>query len=275
MFDGQGVVQKEAEAEHPAVDEVVHIFAPGHKGIEGHALKKLPVQDHCAAEDKGRALEPRSAADDLIEGARLTAEAVPVGHPRLRCHIVVILTLAAEVVAGHAVHDVAVDPSAQEFQRAGDEVRQLKHLVIVNEQRGVRRQDGGGQQADVAYIGVSEQGQELCSPVAQSGVAQDPCNLAQISCREQVCLRVQLRPAHDTQHLLIGVRFHLRCGGAYQDDQLEVLFPELLHADQSALQRSLLIHRRRVIVDGVALPPRFAGPAAPVGWNHHGFSHTA
>ena len=31
MFDGQGVVQKEAEAEHPAVDEVVHIFAPGHK----------------------------------------------------------------------------------------------------------------------------------------------------------------------------------------------------------------------------------------------------
>ena len=116
MFDGQGVVQKEAEAEHPAVDEVVHIFAPGHKGIEGHALKKLPVQDHGAAEDKGRALEARPAADDLVKGPRLAAEAVPIGHPRLRAYIVIILTPTVQIVAGNAMHDVSVDSFAQKFK---------------------------------------------------------------------------------------------------------------------------------------------------------------
>ena len=116
MFDGQGVVQKEAEAEHPAVDEVVHIFAPGHKGIEGHALKKLPVQDHGAAEGKGRALEARPAADDLVKGPCLAAEAVPIGHPRFRLHIIIILPFAVEVVARHAVDNVAVDPPSQKLQ---------------------------------------------------------------------------------------------------------------------------------------------------------------
>ena len=116
MFDGQGVVQKEAEAEHPAVDEVVYIFAPGHKGIEGHALKKLPVQDHGAAEGKGRALEARPAADDLVKGPCLAAEAVPIGHPRLRSYIVIILPFAVEIVAGNSVHDVSVNSSAQKFK---------------------------------------------------------------------------------------------------------------------------------------------------------------
>ena len=231
VLDGQRVVQEEAEAEHLAVDQIVHILTAGHKRVEGNTFKKLTMQDHGPAEGKGRALEPRSAADDLIESTRLAAEAVPVGHPRLRRHIVVILPLAVKVVAGNTVNDVAVDSSAQELQRTRDEVRQLKHLVIVNEQRGVRRQDGCRQQADVAHIGVSEQGQELSALAAQACSVQKSGYLPQVSCCEQVGLRIQPRPAHDAEHLLIGFLLHLRRGGADQDHQLEVLFPELLHTD--------------------------------------------
>ena len=274
MFDGQGVVQKEAEAEHPAVDEVVHIFAPGHKGIEGHALKKLPVQDHGAAEGKGRALEARPAADDLVKGPCLAAEAVPIGHPRLRLHIIIILPFAVEVVARHAVDNVAVDPSSQKLQRARHEVRQFKHLVIIDQQRGVRRQNGGRQQADVAHIGVTKHGQELCSLIVQPCGVQNTGYFPQVACREQVGFRIQLCSARDAEHLPVGFLLHLRRGGADQDHQLEVLFMELLHAEQGAFQRPLLIHRRGMVIDRVPLLPQLAGSAAPVGGNDHGFSHT-
>ena len=49
---------------------------------------------------------------------------------------------------------------------------------------------------------------------------------------------------------------------------------ELLHAEQGAFQRPLLIHRRGMVIDRVPLPPQLAGSAAPVGGNDHGFSHT-
>lgn len=51
--------------------------------------------------------------------------------------------------------------------------------------------------------------QELSSPIVQSGFAQYLSYLTQISRGEQICLRIQLRPAHDTKHLLIGRRLHL------------------------------------------------------------------
>ena len=188
--------------------------------------------------------------------------------------IVIILPFAVEVVARHAVDNVAVDPPSQKLQRARHEVRQFKHLVIIDQQRGVRRQNGGRQQADVAHVGVAKHGQELDSPIVQSGFSQDFSYLTQISRSEQVCLRIQLRPAHDTEHLPVGFLLHLRRGGADQDHQLEVLFMELLHAEQGAFQRPLLIHRRGMVIDRVPLPPQLAGSAAPVGGNDHGFSHT-
>ena len=116
MHDGQGIIQKEAEAEDPTVYKIIHILTPGYKGIKGYTLEKLSVQDHGSAEGKGCALEPRSAADDLVKGARLAAEAVPIGHPRLRSYIVIILPFAVEIVAGNSVHDVSVNSSAQKFQ---------------------------------------------------------------------------------------------------------------------------------------------------------------
>ena len=94
MLDGQGIIQKEAEAEDPTVYKIIHILTPGYKGIKGYTLEKLSVQDHGAAEGKRCALEPRPAADDLVKGSRLAAEAVPIGHPRLRTHIIVVLALA-------------------------------------------------------------------------------------------------------------------------------------------------------------------------------------
>ena len=51
--------------------------------------------------------------------------------------------------------------------------------------------------------------QELSSPIVQSGFAQYLSYLTQISRGEQICLRIQLRPAHDTKHLLICRRLHL------------------------------------------------------------------
>ena len=69
------------------------------------------------------------------------------------------------------------------------------------------------------------------SPIVQSGFSQDFSYLTQISRSEQVCLRIQLRPAHDTEHLLIGRRLYLRGGRTNQNHQLEVFFMELLHAD--------------------------------------------
>ena len=161
VLDGQRVVQKKAETEYPAVYQVIHILASGHERIEWDTLKKLPVQNHGAAESKGGALEARPAADDLIKRFCLAAEAVPIGHPWLRAYIVVILAFAVEVVAGHAVHDVPVDSSAQKFHRAGHKIRQLKHLIIINEQRGICRQDRGSQQTDVAHIGISKHGKKL------------------------------------------------------------------------------------------------------------------
>ena len=62
--------------------------------------------------------------------------------------------------------------------------------------------------------------QELSSPIVQSGFAQYLSYLTQISRGEQICLRIQLRPAHDTKHLLIGRRLHLWGSGANQDHQL-------------------------------------------------------
>ena len=94
MLDGQGIIQKEAETEDPTVYKIIHILTSGYKGIKGYTLEKLSVQDHGAAESKGCALEPRPAADDLVKGSRLAAEAVPIGHPRLRTHIIVVLALA-------------------------------------------------------------------------------------------------------------------------------------------------------------------------------------
>ena len=94
MLDGQGIIQKEAETEDPTVYKIIHILASGYKGVKGYTLKKLSVQDHGAAEGKSCALEPRPAADDLVKGSRLAAEAVPIGHPRLRTHIIVVLALA-------------------------------------------------------------------------------------------------------------------------------------------------------------------------------------
>ena len=94
MLDGQGIIQKEAESEDPTVYKIIHILTPGYKGIKGDTLEKLSVQDHGAAEGKGCALEPRPAADDLVKGSRLAAEAIPIGHPRLRAYIVIILALA-------------------------------------------------------------------------------------------------------------------------------------------------------------------------------------
>ena len=152
MLDRQGIIQKEAETEDPTVYKIIHILTPGYKGVKGYTLEKLSVQDHGSAKGKRRALEPRSAADDLIKGARLAAEAVPIGHPRLWAYIVVILPLTIQAVAGNAVHDVSVDSSAQEFQRARHKVRQFENFIIVDEQSSVRRQDGGGQQANVAHI---------------------------------------------------------------------------------------------------------------------------
>ena len=116
MLDGQGIIQKEAETEDPTVYKIIHILASGYKGVKGYTLKKPSVQDHGSAEGKGCALEPRSAADDLVKGARLAAEAVPIGHPRLRSYIVIILPFAVEIVAGNSVHDVSVNSSAQKFQ---------------------------------------------------------------------------------------------------------------------------------------------------------------
>ena len=116
MLDGQGIIQKKAEAEDPTVYKIIHILTSGYKGIKGYTLEKLSVQDHGSAEGKGCALEPRSAADDLVKGARLAAEAVPIGHPRLRSYIVIILPFAVEIVAGNSVHDVSVNSSAQKFQ---------------------------------------------------------------------------------------------------------------------------------------------------------------
>ena len=49
---------------------------------------------------------------------------------------------------------------------------------------------------------------------------------------------------------------------------------ELLHAEQGAFQRPLLIHRRGMVIDRIPLPLQLAGSAAPVGGNDHGFSHT-
>ena len=100
------------------------------------------MQDHGAAEGKGRALEARPAADDLVKGPCLAAEAVPIGHPRLRLHIIIILPFAVEVVARHAVDNVAVDPSSQKLQRARHEVRQFKHLVIIDQQRALASKMG-------------------------------------------------------------------------------------------------------------------------------------
>ena len=94
MLDGQGIIQKEAEAEDPAVYKIIHILTPGHKRIKGYTLEKLSVQNHGSAEGKGCALEPRPAADDLVKGSCLAAEAVPIGHPRLRAYIVIILPFA-------------------------------------------------------------------------------------------------------------------------------------------------------------------------------------
>ena len=94
MLDGQGIIQKEAETEDPTVYKIIHILASGYKGVKGYTLEKLSVQDHGAAEGKSCALEPRPAADDLVKGSRLAAEAVPIGHPRLRTHIIVVLALA-------------------------------------------------------------------------------------------------------------------------------------------------------------------------------------
>ena len=51
--------------------------------------------------------------------------------------------------------------------------------------------------------------QELSSPIVQAGFAQALSYLTQISRGEQICLRIQLRPAHDTKHPLIGRRLHL------------------------------------------------------------------
>ena len=94
MLDGQGIIQKEAESEDPTVYKIIHILTPGYKGIKGDTLEKLSVQNHGTAEGKRCALEPRPAADDLVKGSRLAAEAVPIGHPRLRNHIIVVLALA-------------------------------------------------------------------------------------------------------------------------------------------------------------------------------------
>ena len=94
MLDGQGIIQKEAESEDPTVYKIIHILTPGYKGIKGYTLEKLSVQDHGSSEGKSCALEPRPAADDLVKGSRLAAEAVPIGHPRLRAYIIVVLALA-------------------------------------------------------------------------------------------------------------------------------------------------------------------------------------
>ena len=115
-----------------------------------------------------------------------------VHHPRFRLHIIIILPFAVEVVARHAVDNVAVDPPSQKLQRARHEVRQFKHLVIINQQRGVRRQNGGRQQTDVAHIGVTKHGQELCSLIVQPCGVQNPGYLPQVACREQVGFRIQL-----------------------------------------------------------------------------------
>lgn len=53
MLDGQGIIQKEAEAEDPTVYKIIHILTPGYKGIKGDTLEKLSVQNHGAAEGKG------------------------------------------------------------------------------------------------------------------------------------------------------------------------------------------------------------------------------
>ena len=42
MLDGQGIIQKEAEAEDPTVYKIIHILTPGYKGSKGtHSKSSL------------------------------------------------------------------------------------------------------------------------------------------------------------------------------------------------------------------------------------------
>ena len=41
MLDGQGIIQKEAESEDPAVYKIIHILTSGYKGIKGDTLETV------------------------------------------------------------------------------------------------------------------------------------------------------------------------------------------------------------------------------------------
>ena len=90
--------------------------------------------------------------------------------------------------------DIAVYSPPDKLHRSLDIIVHLKHLIVVNEQCRVRRQNGGSKQAHVAHIGIPVHGQQPQRSFVQPRAAQYAGYLPQIARRKEVGFRAQSGP---------------------------------------------------------------------------------
>ena len=147
------------------------------------------MQDHGAAKGKGGPFQAWAAPNDLVKRLRLASKTIPISHPRLRRHIIIVPALSVKIVARHAVYHITIHSAPKEFQRTGHKIRKLKNLVVIDQQRGVSRQNGGRQQTHIPHIGISEHGQQCRPPVTKTRTLQDAGNGVKIACRKEIRLR--------------------------------------------------------------------------------------
>jgi len=109
MLDRELVIQEEAESEHLGVQQKVYVLTPRDKRVKGHNRKEAAVNDHVAAKDKGRLLQPRLDTDKSIKPLIHPRHLIPISHPGMKRLVEAVFTIRLEIIPCHCRHGLAVD----------------------------------------------------------------------------------------------------------------------------------------------------------------------